>query len=207
MRAELVRVPIVLVTGVAALGLAGVAWLAYDDGSAPPIVIADPRPDATIVVQVEGAVAVPGVYPLAADARAQDALAAAGGAVADADLGALNLARRLRDEDLILVPRVAPVAPVSTAASAVNPTLDPTESAPAPVPAPPAAVAAGTIDLNRASASELDLLPEIGPVLAQRIVDHRTANGPFHSVDDLSELPGISERMVDQLRPLVTVGE
>jgi competence protein ComEA len=195
----------VAVLAAVAAAVAVGAWFAFvDTRSAPPIVIADPRPDATIVVAVGGAVASPGTYALPGDARAEDALRAAGGPTGDADLAALNLARRLRDEDQILVARLAPTAvPGETAAPA------PPAPATLPIRTPTPAVASGQpalVDLNTASVAELDGLPGIGPVLAQRIVDRRTAVGPFRVVDDLVEVQGISTRMVEELRPLVTVG-
>jgi len=196
------RGSVAVLAAVAAVAVVG-AWFAFvDTRSPPPIVIADPRPDATIVVAVGGAVASPGTYALPGDARAEDALRAAGGPTDDADLAALNLARRLRDEDQLLVARLAPTAvPGGTGVRAAPPM--------ATSPAPTRAVVAdrpALVDLNSASVAELDGLPGIGPVLAQRIVDRRTAVGPFRVVDDLVEVQGISTRMVEELRPLVTVG-
>ena len=192
---------VVVLATVAAAVAVGAAFAYLDGRSAPPIVIADPRPNATIVVAVGGAVASPGTYALPGDARAQDALAAAGGPAPDADLAALNLARRLRDEDQLVVGRIA---------STVVPgrTTTPVPSAPAAPPTPALVVAetqSSLVDLNSASVPELDGLPGIGPVLAQRIVDRRTAVGPFRAVDELVEVQGISARMLEELRPLVTV--
>jgi len=84
-------------------------------------------------------------------------------------------------------------------------TSAPRPETPSTVPAE-AADAGGQIDVNRATAAELDALPGIGPVIAQRIVDYRAENGPFASVDALVDIQGISARMVEELRPLVTVG-
>lgn len=197
------RVAIALLAAVAAVAAAGVGLVALDDRAAPPIVIEDPRPDAAVVVAVEGAVASPGVFALPGDARAGDALAAAGGAVPAADLAEVNLARRLRDEDCIVVPTLVPTpaAAPSVTASTANPPLAPPAPAATTPPAPPAVV-----DLNSASLQELDVLPGIGPVLAERIVAYRTQNGPFRAVDDLADIQGISDATVDELRSLVTVG-
>ncbi len=186
-------------SGVAALALIFFGFAVFDDRAAPPIVIEDPLAEATIIVAVEGAVASPGVYRLPGDARTQDALSLAGGPAPDADLGALNLARRLRDEDQVVVPRLA-VAPVS---SAIAPTGPRSTGAP---PATGAPIRSDMVDLNTASLAELDTLPGIGPALAQRIVAYRTERGRLDSVDELANVAGISLRMVDEIRSLVTVG-
>lgn len=197
-----------VVAAVAAVALVGFALVALDDRGGPPIVIEDPLAEATIVVAVEGAVASPGVYRLPAQARTHDALAAAGGPAAVADLAAVNLARRLRDEERLVVPTRPSAdadAPVSTpGATAVGSAAAASSS---PPPAAPGAPGAGRlVDLNAASAAELESLPGIGPTLAQRIVEHRASRGPFRSVDDLEAVSGISPRMVAELRPLVSVG-
>lgn len=197
------RTTIALLAAIAAVAAVGYGLLVRDDAAAPPIVIEDPRPDATVVVAVEGAVASPGVVALPGDARTGDALAAAGGAAPDADLAAVNLARRLRDEDRIVIPTIVPapsVSAITAAGSAVVPAV--------PAPAPPSIrdpSAEAAVRINVASPAELDRLPGIGPVLAERIVAYRTANGPFREVDDLDEVQGISSRMVEELRPLVSI--
>ncbi|HET8524236.1 MAG TPA: ComEA family DNA-binding protein [Thermomicrobiales bacterium] len=179
------------------IGAAVLAFLAagiYDAKQAPAIVIADPMRDATIVVEVRGAVQNPGVYELPGDARVQQALAAAGGPTDDADLKTLNLARRVADADLIDVPVIE---------SAKVPLVSAVEST-----APPAVTADAEpdlIDLNTATARDLEALPGIGEVLSARIVDYRNAHGPFRSVDDLAAIDGISSKLVEKIRPLVTV--
>lgn len=197
------RLVLASLAAIAAVAVVGTGFVIFDDRSAPPIVIADPRPDATIVVGVDGAVATPGVYALPGDARAQDALAAAGGAAADADLAALNLARRLRDEDHLLVPRLAPVVAVVDGPSFGSPVSPAFADAPMQQAS---VVETGPVNLNAASLADLDGLPGIGPVLAQRILDHRTVVGPFRTIDELADVQGISPRMVDDLRALVTAG-
>jgi competence protein ComEA len=123
-----------------------------------------------VVVSVSGKVRRPGLVRLPVGSRVDDAVRAAGGPVGGADVTALNLARRLVDGEQVLVG----VGPPPGAGAA-------------------GAVAGGLLDLNAASASDLDALPGIGPVLAQRIVDWRTANGRFASVDQLREVTGIGE--------------
>lgn len=197
------RITIALLAAIAAVAAAGYGLLLRDDAAAPPIVIEDPRPDATVVVAVEGAVASPGVFALPGDDRVGDALAAAGGAAADADLAAVNLARRLRDEDRIVVPTTIPTPSVSVV-SETGSTVAPTVPVPAAPPVGDPSIAKA-VPINVASPEELDRLPGIGPVLAERIVAYRTANGPFRELDDLEQVQGISSRMVEDLRPLVSL--
>lgn len=194
------RVLVALLAVAAAIAVVGGAMRFFDDRAAPPIVISEPFDETRVVVAVEGAVAVPGVYELPADARYADAVTAAGGLTDAADLSGYNPARRLRDEDRIVVPPRGVGGPVSAgepAAAVPSMAGDATLDVPSNV---------GLIDVNSATAGELDALPGIGPVIAERIVAARQEQGPFTTVDDLAGVNGISRRMVDDLRPLVTVG-
>lgn len=143
-----------------------------------------------VFVHVVGAVKQPGVLELPADSRVIDAIEAAGGAAADADLGAINLARPINDGEQLKVPTVAEVAAgfASATGSAAG---TPNGSA--------------LINLNAASAQELESLPGVGPALAGRIVDWRAANGRFTSVDDLVSVTGIGDKLLESVRSLVTV--
>lgn len=147
-----------------------------------------------LVVHVVGAVRRPGLYRLREGTRVADALARAGGAARSADLAALNLAAPLVDGTQVLVPsRVAEAAEGAAGGPA------------APAPSGSAAVAGGRRpSLSSATAEELDQLPGVGPITAQRIIDYRTAHGPFRSVDDLDAVPGIGPARIEQLRDLVT---
>ncbi len=165
-----------IVLGIAALRV-------FDDRSAPAIIVRDAAQTRTISVQVSGAVMAPGVHELDPDARLGDAIVAAGGASADADLAALNLARRLKDGEEIEIPAIRPT----------------------PGPGTLTAEGEDRIDVNTASSDELDELPGIGPALADAIIEYRTDNGPFGSVDELARVPGISARMVDTMRDQVTI--
>ena len=117
-----------------------------------------------------------------------DGVAAAGGALVEADVGALNLAAVVADGQRVFVPR---------AGEAVPPDIGPS-------PAPGSSVPAGPVDLNAATAVELDRLPGIGPATAQAVVDHRDANGPFATVDDLEAVRGIGPAKLEAIRDLVT---
>lgn len=138
-----------------------------------------------LVVHVVGRVAHPGVVTLAAGARVADAVEAAGGLRRDADVTHVNLARPVADGEQILVPRRGE---------------DP------PPPSPGTSTVPGKVDLNAAGVAALDALPGIGPVLAQRIVDHREQHGPFPDVASLSDVPGIGPALERRLADLVTVG-
>ncbi len=175
---------VVLLAGALAAGLA--LWAAPasdapDPGDAAPTAA---LPVGQVTVHVSGAVAAPGVLTLPDDARVADAVAAAGGATADADLDALNLARPLQDGERIAVPRVGEQATVDD----------------------PGGVAAdGRVDLNAAGTAELETLPGVGPVLAGRIVAYREEHGPFTDVGQLRDVSGIGERSFQALVDLVVV--
>jgi competence protein ComEA len=154
------------------------------------------RPPA-VVVHVTGAVRDPGVYELQPGQRVADAIVAAGGALAEADPDALNLAAPLADGDRIAVP-VAGEAGMTggdVAAAGHSHAGSATEG-----------VAAGApVNLNTASADELETLPGIGPATAAAIVEHREQNGPYASVDDLEAVRGIGPAKLDAIRDQVTV--
>lgn len=178
-------------------------------GSSMPVAAgpeAQASPAATVYVHVVGQVRSPGVVSVPAAARVRDAVAAAGGALQGADLGALNLARPVTDGEQVRVPKpgeeVAPQTPPAPATGTAGP-ISPTGASSAPGAAPSAA--AGPVDLNAADLAALDALPGIGPVLAQRIIQFRTDNGPFSAVEELGEVSGIGDRVLERLRPLVTV--
>jgi competence protein ComEA len=140
----------------------------------------------TVVVSVVGSVVRPGLVTLPSGSRVADAVQAAGGLVPPADQASVNLAALVTDGQQIAVG--APGAP----------------SAPAGASGGSAAAPGGKLNLNTATAAELDALPGVGPVLAQRIVDHRD-QGPFTSVDQLDDVPGIGPARAAELAKLVTV--
>lgn len=163
------------------LGL--IIWM---DRMAPVTISILSMPEQSVRVNVTGAVATPGLIDVPAGARLQHVVDAAGGFRPDADLSMLNLAGRVGDGEQINIPSITAHDPVPTAASGVSAGDD-------------------RIDINTASAIELQQLPGIGEVLSARIVDFREVNGPFATVDDLQLVDGISSGMVEDLRPLVTV--
>ena len=180
--------------------------------------------EATVRVHVAGAVNNPGVYTLPAQGRAVDAIAAASGAAADADLDRVNLAGALSDGVQIYVPhRGETAAPAqiqpnggtanagqgNAANGAAQNGASQGGAQPHPArtltPAGSAQKGSTPVNINTATAEELQTLPRIGPAMAQRIIAWREAHGGFRSVDELDAVPGIGPSMLENLRPLVTV--
>lgn len=177
--------------------------------------------EATVRVHVAGAVNNPGVYTLPAQGRAVDAIAAASGAAADADLDRVNLAGALSDGVQIYVPHrgetaaPAQIQPNGGAANGAsqNGTAQNGAAQGGTQPQPARTLTASgsaqkgstPVNINTATAEELQTLPRIGPAMAQRIIAWREAHGGFRSVDELDAVPGIGPSMLENLRPLVTV--
>jgi competence protein ComEA len=180
-----------LVLAAAALLLLAVAGRTLAGAGAatetPPAALVAERPATVsrLVVHVAGAVREPGLYRLDEGSRVADAVARAGGAAASADTTALNLAAPLVDGMQVVVPVRPPAGdPGATGGAGAGP--------------------AARVSLSSATLEQLDALPGIGPVTAQKILDHRAAHGGFRSVDDLDAIPGIGPARVEQLRELVT---
>jgi competence protein ComEA len=147
-----------------------------------------------VVVHVSGAVARPGLVSLRAGARVGDAIEAAGGPTDGADPSRLNLARLLEDGEHVHLPREGEQLPADWGGSGGHDGAEPS-----------ARGGDGPVDLNRASAAELETLPGIGPAKAAAIIDHREQHGPFRVPGDLRDVPGIGERTFQRLAELVTV--
>jgi competence protein ComEA len=161
---------------------------ASEAAAAPPVATAVPM----IAVYIVGAVLEPGVYQLPLEARVNDAVEQAGGLSPDADSLRVNLAQHLTDGQQIYVPRQGEeVAPGMAAADQAS--------------AAPATAADGLLDVNSASASELEALPRIGAALAGRIIAYREEHGRIASIDDLRAIKGISAGVFEEIAPLVTV--
>jgi competence protein ComEA len=163
-------------------------------GSSEPVdrtqdVVAAPTTDPVVLVHVAGAVVEPGVYQLVGDARVRDAIVAAGGPTATADWNALNLAASISDGVKVYVPNVGEELPPSLTALPADPS---------------GSIPIGPIDVNAATADELESLPGVGPSTATAIVTERERNGPFLDVDDLDRVPGIGPAKLEALRGLVT---
>ncbi len=144
----------------------------------------------TLGVHVAGAVKNPGVYHLPAGARVEDAVGRAE-PLPEADLNKLNLARRLVDGEKIYLPQEGEEQVPSGAAGADASVAD--------------GAGGAKVNINTASAAELDALPGLGPALSQRIIDRRTKNGPFRSVEDIKLVSGIGESRYEQLKDLICI--
>jgi len=149
---------------------------------------AAPAEPPQIVVHVVGAVRSPGLYRLVEGGRVADALSLAGGAAAKADLTAVNLAAPLVDGTQVLVPRRGEAMTAGGGMAS---------------PGGAGAPSAGPVRLSTATLEELDALPGVGPVTAQRILQYREEHGAFGSVDELDAVPGIGPARLEQLRELV----
>lgn len=181
------RQAITVTLGLAVLLLLGARWLDRAEptatrAAAPVRVRAGPAVRPKVVVDVAGAVRRPGLYRLPDGARVADALRRAGGPTPKAFLEALNLAAPLADGQQVLVPRK-----VAGAALAAGGGLG----------------AVGPVSLSAATLEQLDTLPGVGPVTAQKIIDYRTAHGAFKGVEELDAVPGIGPATVEELRELV----
>lgn len=176
------------------------ASLPVTAASAPDVTLPPPVPENTpletteVFVHVAGAVVVPGVHQLDSGARVVDAVRAAGGPAVDADLDGLNLATPLVDGQRVYVPVVGEVDPATV----------PTGAVPADGPAGASAATSDPIDVNTATAAQLETLPGVGPATAAAIIDDRERNGPFASVDDLERVTGIGPAKLAAIRDLVT---
>ena len=157
--------------------------------TATPLPTPTPRP---LYVYVSGAVAHPDVYELSYDSIVKDAIEAAGGPTGEADLNRINLARRVHDEEQIYVPQKGEES------FPVNPPSGP--SAPSS-----SSQEGGKVNINTATAEKLDTLPGVGPSIAQRIIDYRTTNGPFQSIEDIKNVKGIGDATFEKLKDKITV--
>ncbi len=193
----------VVVVLLAALGITVVVGIVQSGGSATEVVPIDQPtgPDGadvsagTLYVHVSGAVARPGLYRLEGGARLVDAVAAAGGFAEDADDAGVNLARPVSDGEQVVVPVKGAAAAAGSGTSGVGGLGT----------AGGGGAGDARVNLNTATVAELDILPRVGPAIAQRIVDWRATNGRFSAVDDLLSVPGIGEKMLESLRPLVVL--
>ena len=152
-----------------------------------------------IVVDVDGAVAHPGLYKLPPDSRVQAALAAAGGLSPQADAHRINRAAKLHDGQKLYVLSQGESTPPLAASSGQGCEGQACTSAEGGV-AGSDTEGQGLVNINTANATQLTQLPGVGPAIAQKIIDYRTANGPFTSVDDLTKVPGIGAAKLAQIK-------
>jgi competence protein ComEA len=183
------------VGGLPAVGIDTAVPAAPPSAQPPPLAAATATtaaaPAAELVVSVAGRVRRPGLVRVPGGSRVADVLDAAGGALPGTDLATVNLARRVADGEQVSIG-----VPAAVDATPAGPAASGDAAAPA---------AGGKVDLNKATLEQLDGLPGVGPVTAQRILDWRTRSGKFSRVDQLREVEGIGERRFSQLKDLVTV--
>lgn len=201
---------ILLLAGAVWLYLAGARADRYEEEALlTPPPVAPVEPEKKVLVHICGQVRRPGVYRVKPDNRVLEVIKFAGGPTRQADIHALNLAAVVEDGSRIYVPSKAETRPA--VARAEQPLLPASGSArlPAPtspVPAPPPSPGLpDKININTATAAQLELLPRIGPAIARRIIEHRQKNGFFGKPEDLMAVPGIGEKTFAQIQPYLTV--
>lgn len=152
-----------------------------------------PTPEMTfVIVSITGAIRYPDAYRLPSEARVKDVVLAAGGFSEDVASDYVNLAARITDGQHIHIPRHGEI---TSAPLAELPRTDDSPSQETEL-----------LNINTASAADLEDLPRIGPALAGRIVEYREANGPFQSIEDLQQVSGVGPALIEQIAPLITVG-
>ena len=171
------------------LFLAALAWVVARNPSGEAVVLRPVPTETPLIVHITGAVPRPGVYALPQGARVQDAISAAGGFLAEAEKSQINLAALLEDGEKLDIPYLEGASPVLTTPE-------------------PEVVTSTTelININTASAEELDTLPGIGPSLAQKIIEYREQNGPFLSPEDIINVPFIGPGHYERFKDMITVG-
>jgi competence protein ComEA len=177
---------------VCGLLVGGVVFLASRPPRGSMILLSPPPTPRTWVVQVSGEVIYPGVYELPAGSRVRDAVQAAGGLTGEADSSSINLAAPLEDGQSIVVKAGAALnSPPAQRGDPLSITIEP--------------ASAQLININTADLEELDKLPDIGSVIAQRIVDYRNVNGPFMRIEEIMNVPGIGQGIFDKIKDMITV--
>jgi competence protein ComEA len=178
-----------ILVALAALVLAGGAVLATRRPESAPLAVRTPLASPTVAtllrVHVSGAVAAAGVYSFRAGDRVEDAVAAAGGFTADANPDGINLAARLSDGQQVVIPKKG----------------DP----PTSLPAASSGASSRLVSINSGSLAELDILPGIGPVTGQKIIDFRVKNGPFLKLEDLIENKLVPNATFEKIKDLITL--
>jgi competence protein ComEA len=172
------------------LFVAALLWVVTRNPGGEAVILRPAPTERPIVIHVTGAVPRPGVYALPRGARVQDAISAAGGFLAEADKSFINLARALEDGEKLDIPYIEGASPI--------------------IATPGEEIVAATtelIDINTAAQFELETLPGIGPTIAARIIQYREENGPFLSIEDIVNVPGIGPVLFERIRDFITVGD
>ena len=165
----------------------GVLFLVTRPPRGEPIELLPAPTQSPITIYVSGAVGKAGLYSLPWGSRVNDVIQAAGGFTNDANIDALNLAKILEDGEQILVPKLISSVPTENQTRSVNPSLI-------------------LVNINNATLEQLDTLPEIGPKIAQNIIDYRNANGPFDRIEDIQDVPDIGSMTFEKIKDMITTG-
>lgn len=178
---------------------AGIILVVSSTPRGQPVKLLPPPTAPPIVVHVSGAVSQPGVYTLPRDCRVQAALEAAGGILPQANVNAINMAAFIEDGTQIWIPFQASsqsqfTSQTNTSTAAENKSIEPLHQTQPEL-----------ININTATQVELESLPGIGPVTAQRIIAYREENGPFDRIEDLEKVPGIGPAKFEQVRALIGI--
>ncbi len=176
---------------------AGAVILASAPPRGAPVQLLPPPTPAPIQVHISGAVHNPGVYELPLESRVQDAIQVAGGFTKDAQQEGINLAAKLQDGDQVRVPaqRTSTSSPARDSTSQTADQQSLTQST------------SSIVNINTASQDELETLPGIGPVTAQKIIEYRQTNGDFSSIEGIQKVSGIGPATFDKIEALITVGD
>lgn len=171
---------------------AGLLWLVGSPPRGEPVRLVSPPSPSPLIVQVSGAVAQPGVYHLPPGSRLSDAIQAAGGVLPSANALALNLAATVEDGQAVRVPTAAPSPTVVLVTATPQATRTPYSP---------------FININTANQEQLESLPGIGPVLAQRIIAYREKHGNFATIEDVKKVYGVSAETFEMIKDFIAVGE
>src|SRR5215207_138819 len=173
------------------LFLAALVWVVARNPTGEAVILRPVPTEKPVIVHITGAVPRPGVYALPQGARIQDGISSAGGFLAEAEKSQLNLAQLLEDGEKLDIPFIEGASPIL---ATPGPTV--------------VAVTTELININTASAAELDTLPGIGPTIAQKIIEYREQNGPFLSIEDITNVAGIgnvNSVTYERIKDLITV--
>ncbi len=188
--------------------LAGALFIVTRLPGGKPVALEPAPTKAPLAVQVLGDVVRPGVYELPDGSRVKDAIDAAGGLIADANTGELNLAAKVEDGPQIQIGSGTAGSSVTSSGPATTAGTNPGGSPFTVLPTTSPTTSSGNLlDINTATVAQLDALPGISPTVAQNIVNYRNENGPFSTIEDIMNVPGIGPATFDTIKDLITTGD
>lgn len=193
----------VLLGVIAGFALAGLLFFVARAPAGEPIVLQPAPTKSPIAVHVIGAVPRPGLYEFAEGARVQDAIDAAGGLLASANVESINLAALLEDGQQLNIPYKSGARPVETFTEEDE--LELPNDNEETILEKDEIVDTDLVNINTASLEELDSLPGIGPTVAERIIEYRDENGPFNAIEDIMNVPGVGPSTFEEIEDLITV--